>query len=57
MKEPFALELYREYKSGKSISAIAEENGIPEERVRQRIRAAEAYFARTYGTPPHPQAA
>ncbi len=44
--EPFALQLYRRFKDGESIEALASCLGIPEDRVRQRIRVASAFHTR-----------
>jgi hypothetical protein len=46
MKEPFAVLLYRRYEAGETVQQLAEELGIPGERVEQRIRAAVLYTER-----------
>ncbi len=46
MPEPFAIQIYRRYASGETIEYIAEELGIPVERVEIRIRAAVLYLER-----------
>ena len=46
MFTPFAVELYRRYLSGETIEELSRELGIPQERIEDRIRAAEAYVAR-----------
>lgn len=43
----FALELYKEYLNGKSISQLAMELQIPVDRIAQRIRVAAEYTARS----------
>ncbi len=42
--EPFALQIYRRFLDGETISALATELGIPPERVELRIRAAAIYY-------------
>lgn len=44
--EPFALQLFRKFKSGESVEVLASCLGIPEQRVRQRLRVASLYHAR-----------
>jgi hypothetical protein len=46
MCRPFALELYRRYRSGETIEQLASDLGIPANRIEQRIRAAEEYLRR-----------
>lgn len=41
--EPFALQLYRRFLNGESMTALALDLGIPLERVELRIRAAARY--------------
>jgi hypothetical protein len=47
--EPFALELFRRFLAGEQIEELAEQTGIPVERVAQRIRAADDFFDRRSG--------
>ncbi len=44
--KPFALVIYERYRDGSTIDELAREFQIPAERVRCRIRAAEAYLRR-----------
>jgi hypothetical protein len=44
MQEPFALQLYREFLRGKSISQLSGEFGITAERIEIRLRAAAAHL-------------
>ena len=46
MFTPFALEVYRRYLNGETIEELSTELGIPQERIEDRIRVAEAYVAR-----------
>jgi hypothetical protein len=39
--EAFAFEIYRRFLSGETLSDLARESGIPEDRLEPRIRAAE----------------
>lgn len=41
---PFAVQLYQQFRGGKTTLELARETGIPLERIEQRIRAAEAYL-------------
>lgn len=45
MSEPFAVIVYRRYLRGETIEELAVSLGIPAERIRTRIRAAEEYLA------------
>ncbi len=47
--EPFALQIFRRFKGGESIEVLSSCLGIPEHRVRQRIRVASLYHARQNG--------
>jgi len=38
--EPLAVQIYRRYLQGESVQQIADDLGIPAERVRQRVEAA-----------------
>ncbi len=38
--QPFAIQLYRRHLGGESVEELAASLGIPEERIRQRIRVA-----------------
>jgi hypothetical protein len=44
--EPFALQLFRRHRDGESIEALALGLGIPEERIRQRLRVAALLYDR-----------
>jgi hypothetical protein len=44
--EPFALQLFRRHRDGESIEALALGLGIPEERIRQRLRVASLLYER-----------
>ncbi len=44
--EPFALQLFRRHKNGESVEALALGLGIPEDRIRQRLRVAELLYER-----------
>ena len=44
--QPFALELYKQYLSGKSVGQLATELGIPFDRIAQRIRVAAEFTSR-----------
>jgi hypothetical protein len=44
MQEPFALQLYRAFLRGKSISELSGEFGISAERIEYRLRAAAAHL-------------
>jgi len=46
MFTPFAVEVYRRFLRGETVQELSRELGIPEERIEDRIRAAEAYIAR-----------
>ena len=46
MFTPFAVEVYRRYLSGETIEELSRELGIPQDRIEDRIRAAEAYLTR-----------
>ncbi len=46
MFTPFALEVYRRYLSGETIEELSRDLGIPQERIEDRIRAAEAFVTR-----------
>ena len=41
---PFAIQLYQQFRGGKTALELATETGIPLERIEQRIRAAEIYL-------------
>ncbi len=41
---PFAVQLYQQFRGGKTALELARETGIPLERIEQRIRAAEVYL-------------
>ena len=49
MVKPFAIELYEEYQSGKTAQQLAQETGIPLERIKLRLRAAAAHQKRCNG--------
>jgi len=49
MVKPFAIELYEEYQSGKTAQQLAQETGIPLERIKLRLRAAAAHQKRSSG--------
>ncbi len=44
--EPFALAIYRRFLGGESVRDLAEALAIPEDRIEQRLRAAELYHER-----------
>lgn len=44
--EPFALQLFRRHRNGESVEALALGLGIPEDRIRQRLRVAELLYER-----------
>jgi len=44
--EPFALQLFRRHRDGESIEALALGLGIPEDRIRQRLRVAALLYER-----------
>ena len=44
-REPLALTLLRAFCAGKTVEELVAETGIPEERLRLRLKAAERYFA------------
>ncbi len=41
--EPFAIQIYRRFLCGETISGLARELGIPQDRIEIRIRAAAVY--------------
>ena len=45
--EPFALQIYRRFLAGETISGLSTDLGIPPERIEMRIRAA-AVFRETH---------
>ena len=49
--KPLAIELYERFLNGETIEQIAADTQIPEERVAQRIRAAEEYVKVAFGIP------
>ena len=44
---PFALELLKEHRNGKSVEELSRETGIPAERIEMRLAAATAFLKRT----------
>jgi hypothetical protein len=44
---PFALELLKEHRNGKSVEELSRETGIPAERIEMRLAAAAAFLKRT----------
>ena len=44
--EPLALQLYRRFRSGKSVEQLAAETAIPIDRVRLRVQAGAAFWKR-----------
>ncbi|MBM3745745.1 MAG: hypothetical protein FJW34_08095 [Acidobacteria bacterium] len=44
--EPLALQLYRRFRSGKSVEQLAAETAIPIDRVRLRVQAGAAFWQR-----------
>ncbi len=44
--EPFAVMLYRRHRDGETVEDLAAAFGIPEDRVRMRIRAAATHMER-----------
>ena len=47
--EPLALTLYRRHLGGESVEQLADDIGIPAERVERRLRVAELYYSRQGG--------
>jgi hypothetical protein len=47
--KPFAVELLKEYRNGKSVEELSHETGIPAERIDIRLRAAAEFLTRTSG--------
>ncbi len=45
MREAFALQVYRKFLSGQTVQQLSAELGIPAERISQRIRAAQRFWA------------
>ncbi len=45
--EPFAIQLFRRFLAGETISSLSEDLGIPPERIETRIRAAAAFQTRS----------
>lgn len=41
--EPFAIQIYKRFLGGETIAALAQQLGIPPERIEVRIRAAANY--------------
>ena len=51
MVKPLAIQLYEEHRSGKTARQLAQETGIPVERIKLRLRVAAAYQMERSGAP------
>lgn len=46
MTQPLAIEIYRRFLEGETVEQLSTDLGIPQERIEQRLRVAQAYLQR-----------